>query len=72
MGRFRYYFLPCTHILSCGLQVGDGVTQDLHLAKRYYDHAAEVDAKARVPRDIALVLLEVRESTKLIHTMCCC
>jgi hypothetical protein len=42
------------------MQVGDGVTQDLHLAKRYYDHAAEVDAKARVPRDIALVLLEVR------------
>ncbi len=33
--------------------------QDLHLAKRYYDQAAEVDAKARVPRDIALVLLEV-------------
>jgi hypothetical protein len=39
--------------------VGDGVNQDFHLAKRYFDQAAEVDAKARVPRDIALALLEV-------------
>jgi hypothetical protein len=35
------------------------VNQDFHLAKRYFDQAAEVDAKARVPRDIALALLEV-------------
>lgn len=33
--------------------------QDLHLAKRYYDQAAEVDTKARVPRDLALMVLEV-------------
>lgn len=39
-------------------EIGDGVTQDFHLAKRYYDLAAEVDANARVPRDIALFLLE--------------
>lgn len=33
--------------------------QDFHLAKRFYDHAAEVDSKARAPRDIALLMLEV-------------
>lgn len=41
------------------LQVGDGVSQDFHLAKRYFDQAAQVDNKAKIPRDIALVLLEV-------------
>ena len=33
--------------------------QDFHLAKRFYDQAAEVDSKARAPRDIALLMLEV-------------
>jgi TPR repeat protein len=36
------------------------VTQDFHLAKRYYDQAADADHKAKAPRDIALLLLEVR------------
>jgi hypothetical protein len=47
-------------------QVGDGVHQDFHLAKRYYDLAAETDASARVPRDIALVLLE---GHKALHSL---
>jgi SEL1 protein len=48
-------------IFNLGLmhEIGDGVKQDFHLAKRYYDLAAEVDAKARTPRDIALFMLEV-------------
>lgn len=36
---------------------GDGVRKDYHLAKRYYDQAAEIDNKARLPRDLALFLL---------------
>lgn len=49
-------------IFNLGLmhEIGDGVEQDFHLAKRYYDMAAEVDAKARTPRDIALMMLEVK------------
>lgn len=39
------------------------MSQDFHLAKRYYDQAAEVDAKARVPRDIALMVLEVGKAS---------
>jgi TPR repeat protein len=48
-------------IFNLGLmhEIGDGVQQDFHLAKRYYDLAAEVDTKARTPRDIALLMLEV-------------
>eukprot|EP01038_Epipyxis_sp_PR26KG_P010471 gene10471-14070_t len=37
---------------------GDGVRQDFHLAKRYYDMAAEIDGKAKVARDIALYILQ--------------
>ncbi len=40
-------------------QFGDGVMQDFHLAKRYYDLAAEVDPKAKMPRDIALLIMDV-------------
>jgi SEL1 protein len=39
-------------------QRGEGVRQDFHLAKRYYDQAAELDARARLPRDVALWLLD--------------
>ncbi len=46
-------------------QFGDGVMQDFHLAKRYYDLAAEVDPKAKLPRDIALFIMDV--SWKVIH-----
>lgn len=38
------------------------MSQDFHLAKRFYDQAAEIDNKARAPRDIALVMLEVSSS----------
>lgn len=51
--------MMCVNMLVTLRQVGDGVSQDFHLAKRYYDQAAEVDTKARVPRDIALLVLEV-------------
>ena len=46
------------------------MSQDFHLAKRYYDQAAEVDSKARVPRDIALLLLEVRTTATASSTLC--
>jgi TPR repeat protein len=42
-------------------EVGDGVAQDFHLAKRFYDLAAEVDAKARIPRDFALLVMETHK-----------
>ena len=38
--------------------VGDGVTRDYHLSKRYYDQAAEFDMEARMPRSIAVALLQ--------------
>lgn len=41
------------------MKVGDGVNQDFHLAKRFFDLAAEVDSKARIPRDFALFFMEV-------------
>lgn len=40
-------------------EIGDGIAQDFHLAKRYYDQAADFDSKARIPRNIALRILEV-------------
>lgn len=43
-------------------EVGDGVDQDFHLAKRYYDLAAEVDQRARIPRDIAVWMLSSHQS----------
>ncbi len=36
---------------------GDGVNQDFHLAKRYYDQAATHDPDAKLPRQLALFLL---------------
>lgn len=36
---------------------GDGIQQDFHLAKRYYDQAAEYDPEARLPSSVALFLL---------------
>jgi hypothetical protein len=38
--------------------VGDGVQQDFHLAKRFYDQAAEFDIEARLPRNIAIIMLK--------------
>ena len=38
-------------------QTGLGLPQDLHLAKRYYDMAAEASPDARIPASIALAAL---------------
>lgn len=43
-------------------EVGDGVVQDFHLAKRFYDQAAEFDSGAKLPRRIALMLLSSHKS----------
>ena len=54
-----------THaIFNLGImhEVGDGVQQDFHLAKRFYDQAAEFDADARTPRALALMLLSSHRS----------
>ena len=40
-------------------ELGDGVPQDFHLAKRFFDQAAEIDSKAKTARDLALSMLEV-------------
>ena len=61
-----YYYqhaadLRHTHaIFNLGImhEVGDGVTQDFHLAKRFYDQAAEFDMEAKLPRSVALALLQ--------------
>lgn len=49
-----------THaIFNLGLmhEAGDGLPQDFHLAKRFYDQAFEVDPDAKLPRAVALFLL---------------
>jgi TPR repeat protein len=48
-------------------QVGDGVQQDFHLAKRFFDLAAEVDHKAKTPRDLALLVMQGHKS--LLHLL---
>ena len=45
------------------------MAQDFHLAKRYFDTAAEVDSQARLPRDIALWLMEVSESNEGLRSI---
>jgi hypothetical protein len=45
-------------------EAGDGVEQDFHLAKRFFDRAALYDADAQLPRTVALTLLE---SHKFLH-----
>lgn len=54
-------------IFNLGLmhEVGDGVQQDFHLAKRFYDQAAEVDVDAKLPRAFALFLLSGHKSLQL-------
>ena len=54
-----------THaIFNLGImhESGDGVQQDFHLAKRFYDQAAEFDTDARTPRALALMLLNSHRS----------
>lgn len=54
-------YLAVATATTAGLmhEVGDGVSQDFHLAKRFYDQAAETDAKAKLVRNVALIVLEV-------------
>lgn len=54
-------------IFNLGLmhEAGDGVQQDFHLAKRFYDQAAEVDADAKLPRAVAIFLLSSHKSLQL-------
>lgn len=40
---------------------GDGIVQDYHLAKRYFDQAANYDSEADIPRQIAVVMLQQHE-----------
>ncbi len=51
-------------------EVGDGVSQDFHLAKRFYDQAAATDAKAILVRNFALVVLEVSRSSLSFSCLC--
>lgn len=46
-------------------QMGDGVDQDFHLAKRYYDQTAAYDPSARVPSLLAVYCLRVHEEFQL-------
>lgn len=41
---------------------GIGLTQDFHLAKRYYDHALEVNEEAYLPVTLSLLKLRVRSA----------
>jgi hypothetical protein len=40
-------------------EAGDGVNQDFHLAKRYYDQVAEFDKEAHLPIFLAVSFLQV-------------
>lgn len=40
-------------------EAGDGVDQDFHLAKRYYDQVAEFDKEAQLPSFLAVSFLQV-------------
>ena len=53
-------------IFNLGLmyETGDGVAQDFHLAKRFYDQAAELDVDARLPGKIALYILQNHQSIR--------
>lgn len=60
----RYYQLAASQrhahaIFNLGLmyEMGDYVAQDFHLAKRFFDQAAEFEYDARIPRDVALFIL---------------
>ena len=41
---------------------GQGLPLDLHLAKRYYDQALEIDAAAKLPVMLALASLWIRRN----------
>lgn len=51
---------------------GQGLPYDLHLAKRYYDQALEIDSAARLPVTLALTSLWIRKNyadSFLVHTI---
>ncbi|XP_021729906.1 ERAD-associated E3 ubiquitin-protein ligase component HRD3A-like [Chenopodium quinoa] len=51
---------------------GQGLPYDLHLAKRYYDQALEIDSAAKLPVTLALTSLWVRKNyanSFLVHTI---
>lgn len=41
---------------------GQGLPLDLHLAKRYYDQALEIDPAAKLPVTLALTSLWIRKN----------
>jgi TPR repeat protein len=43
-------------------EAGDGVKQDFHLAKRFYDQAAEFSSEAKLPRTVALFVMQMHQS----------
>lgn len=58
-----------THALfNLGLmhEIGDGVQQDFHLAKRFFDQAAEFDEDAKLPRSLALAMLQSHQSLQAV------
>ncbi|GMP66447.1 hypothetical protein CsSME_00032491 [Camellia sinensis var. sinensis] len=46
--------------VTFGAFIGEGLPLDLHLAKRYYDQALEIDPAAKLPVTLALASLWVR------------
>ena len=42
-------------------EFGDGVEMDFHLAKRFYDQAAQFDLNAQLPRAVALMALDLHK-----------
>jgi hypothetical protein len=48
--------------LGVMFEVGDGIAQDFHLAKRYYDQAAEYDGYSAATRSFAVWLLSLHKA----------
>ncbi|GAB4850582.1 ERAD-associated E3 ubiquitin-protein ligase component hrd3a [Ancistrocladus abbreviatus] len=48
--------------LGCMHERGQGLPYDLHLAKRYYDQALEIDPAAKLPVKLALASLWIRKN----------
>ena len=51
-------------------EVGDGVPQDFHLAKRYFDEAAATDRDAKMLGNIAVFLLQVCVDAVFVGNVC--
>ncbi len=62
MADFVFFFCCCVGVqamfnLGYMHEQGLGMKQDMHLAKRFYDMAAEASADAKVPVTLALAKL---------------